>query len=512
MEFCTVAKNSFFYYNFVKCDMMTYDKFIKDVGIIGITQVLTTLGAFFLLPVITKTLGSYDYGLWSQINVTISLLTPFALLGMSMSIIRFLSAERDVNIIRESFYSVLFFVALIGMLISILVFVTSDWLASFLFQDINTSYFIKIGSFLIFFSALNQITMFYFRIFKQISKYAFLSIFNSFGGLVLILILVKMGFGLFGVISAVLIIQALVTVVGILLIISQIGFSVPKFTYLHSHLKYGLPLTPNSAIRWITNSSDKYILGFFMGLNAVGIYAAAYAIGSIISFLVSPIQLILFPTLSKAYDLQNFSEVERYLEYSLKYFLLFAIPSAFGISVLAKPILRIMTTAEFVSGSIVIPFVAFGIIFDGVYQISINITHLVKKTQYNIVFLLIGAISNFLLNIISIPIFGLVGAAVSTLIAYFLMCSVSIFFSRKYIQINIDWLFISKSFLSSLVMALVVLTYNPETVIGIIIAVGLGFAIYCLLIILLKGVEIRELKSIMHALIPNNRAVVKAGE
>ncbi|AKB29885.1 polysaccharide biosynthesis protein [Methanosarcina siciliae T4/M] len=486
---------------------MTYDKFIKDVGLIGITQVLTTLGAFFLLPIITKTLGSYDYGIWSQINVTVSLLTPFALLGLSMSIVRFMSAEKDVNVIRETFYSVLFFVALTSMLISILVFVISDWLASFLFQDINTSYFIKIGSFLIFFSALNQITMFYFRIFRQISKYAFLSIFNSFGGLVLILILVKMGFGLFGVISAALLVQLFVIVVGILLITSQIGFSVPKFTYLHSHLKYGLPLAPNSAVRWITSSSDKYILGFFMGLNAVGIYAAAYAIGNIISFFVSPIQLMLFPTLSKAYDMQNLSEVNGYLEYSLKYFLLFAIPSAFGISVLAKPILRMMTTAEFVSGSIVIPFVAFGIIFEGVYQISINVTHLVKKTQYNIVFLSIGAISNLLLNIILIPIFGLVGAAVSTLIAYFLMCAVSVFFSQKYIQINIDWLLISKIILSSLLMALVVHTYNPETFIGIIIAIGLGFIIYCLLIILLKGVEIRELKSIIHALIPNNRAV-----
>jgi len=490
---------------------MKYDKFIKDVGIIGITQILTTLGAFFLLPVITKTLGSYDYGIWSQINVTISLLTPFALLGLSMSIVRFLSAEKDVNIIRESFHSVLFFVALTGMLISILVFVISDWLASFLFQDINTSYFIKIGSFLIFFSALDQITMFYFRIFRQISKYAFLSIFNSFGRLVLILILVKMGFGLFGVISATLIVHIFVIVVGILLITSQIGFSVPKFTYLHSHLKYGLPLTPNSAIRWITSSSDKYILGFFMGLNAVGIYAAAYAIGNIISFFVSPIQLILFPALSKAYDTQNLSEVNGYLEYSLKYFLLFAIPSAFGISVLAKPILKIMTTEEFVSGSIVIPFIAFGIIFEGVYQISINVTHMVKKTQYNIVFLSIGAIFNLILNIILIPLFGLVGAAVSTLMAYFLMCAVSVFFSQKYVQFNIDWLFISKSFLSSLVMALVILTYNPETFIGIIMAIGLGFTIYCLLIILLKGVEIRELKSIIHALIPNYRRQLRVG-
>lgn len=40
--------------------MVSYQKFAKDVGFIGIVQILTSLGTFFLLPIITKTLGTYD--------------------------------------------------------------------------------------------------------------------------------------------------------------------------------------------------------------------------------------------------------------------------------------------------------------------------------------------------------------------------------------------------------------------------------------------------------------------
>ena len=60
---------------------MTYRRFIKDVGLIGITQALIGLGGFFLLPIITRTLGPYEYGIWAQINTTVSLLSPLALMG-----------------------------------------------------------------------------------------------------------------------------------------------------------------------------------------------------------------------------------------------------------------------------------------------------------------------------------------------------------------------------------------------------------------------------------------------
>jgi len=59
--------------------MVSYQKFARDVGFIGTVQVLTSLGSFFLLPIITKTLGTYDYGLWAQINITVSLISPLHL-------------------------------------------------------------------------------------------------------------------------------------------------------------------------------------------------------------------------------------------------------------------------------------------------------------------------------------------------------------------------------------------------------------------------------------------------
>jgi hypothetical protein len=101
---------------------MSYRKFARDVGFIGAVQVLTSLGNFFLLPIVTKSLGTHYYGLWAQIYITVSLISPLALMGLSMGLIRFLSSETKKEVIKEAVYSILFFVTISGFLASFLLY------------------------------------------------------------------------------------------------------------------------------------------------------------------------------------------------------------------------------------------------------------------------------------------------------------------------------------------------------------------------------------------------------
>ena len=320
--------------------MVSYQKFARDVGLIGAVQILTNLSSFFLLPIITKSLGTYDYGLWAQINITVSLISPLALMGLSMSLVRFLSSETDKEKIREAVYSILFFVTVSGLLASFLLYMFAEPLATFGFKESEATYFIQAGSLLILLNVIEPITLFYFRVFRQIKKFSYFTLVEAFGKLLFILVLLKMGYGLLGVIAAILLIQGAIILIAFLTIISQIGFVIPRFTYLREYLQFSLPLTPNTLVRWVTESSDRYLVTYFLGLNSVGIYSAACSFGSLIQLFVSPLQLILLPELSKLYDENNIDEVIIYMSHSLRYFLLITLPAVFGLSALAKPLLR----------------------------------------------------------------------------------------------------------------------------------------------------------------------------
>jgi len=150
---------------------MSYQKFARDVGIIGIVQVLTTFSSFLLIPIITKNLGTYDYGLWTQINITISLISPLALMGLSIGLIRFLSSEMETESITEAVYSILFFVTISGFLASFLLYIFAEPLATFCFKEPVAAYFIKTSSLLVLLNVLEPISLYYFRVFRQIKKF-----------------------------------------------------------------------------------------------------------------------------------------------------------------------------------------------------------------------------------------------------------------------------------------------------------------------------------------------------
>jgi O-antigen/teichoic acid export membrane protein len=465
---------------------MSHQKFARDVGLIGITQILTSLSGFLLLPIITKSLGAYYYGMWAQINVTISLLTPLALMGLSMGFVRFLSSVKDENEIKEGTYSILSFVFISGLVISLILFIGANLLATVAFQDTNATYFIRLASFIILFNAIDTIVLFYFRVFRQINIFSYFSIFQSIGKLLFAAILLWAGYGLLGVIVAFLAVQGLVFIGAMYKIIKEIGIIIPKFIYIREYLNFSLPLTPNSLIRWVTDSSDRYLVTFFLGLGSVGVYSAAYSIGWLIQLLIAPIQFILYPELSKLYDEGKNDQVNLYLSYSLRYFLMLAIPAVFGLAALAKPLLRILTSESFVSGWSIIPLIAFAGLLAGVFQILINITHLVKQTKFNFYILLIASLTNIILNLYLIPIYGITGAATATVISYLSMVSICSVISRKYMSVEINLLSITKILIASIFMHYVVSLINPHDTIFLLISVIVGIIIYILSLYALK--------------------------
>ena len=89
---------------------MVYTKFAADTFVIALAHLLIALSSIILLPVFTKILGPYEYGLWVQISVTIVLVYSLVELGLPFSMNRFLAAEKRIEEIREGFYSILFIV------------------------------------------------------------------------------------------------------------------------------------------------------------------------------------------------------------------------------------------------------------------------------------------------------------------------------------------------------------------------------------------------------------------
>jgi O-antigen/teichoic acid export membrane protein len=471
-----------------------YTKFTKEVGFVAIAESLLSLQAFILLPILAKFLGATFYGVWSQIIATVSVLSAVAMFGFGSSIIRYLAGETEKKKISGLFFSAISLPAFTGFFLSVLLFILAEPVALFILKDISVAYFIKLSSFLILVISINHLIYAYFAAVRQIKYRTYLLLAQSLSEIILIFYLVFHGYGLFGVIAVSLFVKSAISVVGLTIIRSQIKFSLPRLSLVKQHLKFGGPLVAVPIFSWIINSSDIYIIGFFHGAASIGVYSAVYALSKIMFVFISPISLILFPAVFKAIDNKNLIEAKTYLSYSLKYFLLFAIPTTFGLCVLSKPILTLITTSEFVYGGFLFPFLATGLLISKANVGFVVVLQASNKTKIIGRILFAVAAINIALNLLLVPSFGLRGAAISTIITYILCTLGLLFYSMKCFRFSLNLKFIFKCIVASSIMTAVLFMLEINSLRMLVLSILLGGVVYFGVILLLRCISKDEIK------------------
>ena len=472
--------------------MNEHKLFTQRIGLIGITNLLLSLSGIILLPILTKNIPIEEYGIWVQISVTIGLIPSVVMLGLPYTMVRFLAAAKKREEIQEGFYSIAFIVLFTSVIVSLLLFLFSKPIAASLFD--NNLTIARILSLIVFIACLNGLLLNFFRTFQQIKRYSIFLFIQTWLQVALVAYFVLSGYGIFGAVIGLLISSFFVFLIMASFIISGIGIKIPKFTHIREYLAFGLPTVPESLSSWVVRSSDRYVIGIFLSTAFVGYYSPGYTLGNMINMFLAPLAFMLPPVLYKYYDENNMNEVKTVLKYSLKYFLAIAIPSVFGLSLLSKSILTILSTPEIaLQGYLITPFVATSALLFGGHAVIVEIILLEKKTKIAGAIWIMAAILNLGLNLIFVPYMGILGAAVTTLIAYSLVLILTTYYSFKYFTFDVDLRFILKSIFASVVMSLVIIKWNPIGILNVLIVIGVCAVVYAAILLLLGGIKKEEI-------------------
>ena len=281
------------------------------------------------------------------------------------------------------------------------------------------------------------------------------------------------------------------------LIVAQIGVAIPKFRHARQYLAFGLPLIPANIAQWIVDSSDRYLIAFFLGATAVGYYSPGYAIGNTLSMVAAPLMTLLLPVLSKHYDYDQIIEVRTVLTYSLKYYSAIVLPCVFALSVLSMPILLILTTQQIAeNGYLVTPLVAAGAALIGASTMFANILALKEKTTIYGTIWIISALLNLGLNVVLIPYLGLIGAALATFLAFLFAFVSSSRYSLRQFTFDVNSGFIVKSICAWSIMSIVLLLWSLSGLLSIVLSIALGAIIYLTILLVVRGLTIQEIKFI----------------
>lgn len=480
--------------------MSEYVRFIQRIGLVGLTNILISLSSLIFIPIITKSFTTAEYGMWAQVNTTIALVPNIANLGLPYTMVRFLSAEKDKEKIKDSFYPMISLTFISTVIICLLFLIFGNAIANALFN--GSMQVLYITTAISFFACMNLMLISFFRTFQQMKRYSLFLVLQSYIGVFVSIYLTYAGYNIETVVLGLLTGYVAVFIMMAFLIVKYLGIGIGKWSNLKEQLAFALPTIPSNVSSWVVDSSDKYVIGILIGSVAVGCYSPGYALGSILLMFLSPFAVLLPAVLPEHYEKGDIREVDKYLSYSMKYYLLLTVPAAVGMSVLSKPLLYIITTPEIaLGGYMVTPFVCLGAIFMGMYGITNNILILEKNTMILGKLWIVVAISNIVLNLLLVPYLNILGAAIATLICYILAFAVTAITSKKTMRLPFNMKELLKIVVAASIMGIAVYLMHPIGIINVLISIIAGVIIYFAIIFILKAVTIKEIaifKDLLH--------------
>jgi len=200
-------------------------------------------------------------------------------------------------------------------------------------------------------------------------------------------------------------------------------------------LAYSLPLVPHLISTWALNFSDRIILGNFVSIDDVGLYAAGYQFGLVVSVLIAGINNAWTPWYFRTHTENRREHVPAFVTY----FVIVTAALALGAALLARPAVLLMTAEAYHGAWVIVPLVALGYFLNGVSLRFLDVLLLHKRTGIVPLTTLAAGAANIGFNLVVIPQVGLIGAAYGTVFGYAVRLALTAYYAAQTGPLPFEW-------------------------------------------------------------------------
>jgi len=414
-----------------------FKHFLKHSLVYGVSNVAAKASGIILLPIYTKYFTVGEFGRLGLLLAIITIMIQVVVLGQGQSLLRFVNQKEN----KDKKKSVLFSLSLLILVISIIFILIGEVLAPYfanIFGDYKSYYpSLRISIYIVAVSVLNNIFQNKLRADEKSVFYTSLNLIKLVIMLIVtIYFIVSLKLGINGVLYGQLISEFFVLIFVLPSMFKQMEFRYNSEVVSLS-LKFGIPLIFSALSMTLLNISDRFLIKFLANETALGLYELGYRVAGILNmFLIMPLSLTLLPVAYKIYnqpgDKEYYKKILTYVTYILVWGALF-------LSVFSKEIITLFSSKDsFIPSFEVVPIILFSYVFFGMSMISSLGFYLVGKTGYVAIITILSAALNIGLNFILIPKFGIMGAAINTLVAFLFLYLISLIVSNQFFKINFE--------------------------------------------------------------------------
>ena len=410
--------------------------FIENFLVYGLGGTISRFIPMIMLPVITRLYPNSEYVGLNDLSTTfISFAAALALCGMYDAMFRLFFDDKKLDFQKQICSTSLIFVTCTTLILGIIFLVFRKEVAAWYFgsEDCEILVIITILGFMV--NSTNQIVSAPTRIQNKRKVFLVTNTLSPVISYSIAIPLILKGYYLVAI--------PLATIVsGVTLeisfgILNKTYFSIKSFRWekVKDLLKIGLPLMPNFVVYWIYNSADKVMISQILGNSYTGVYSVASKIGHISNLIYTAFAggwlYFSYSTMNDDDQVQLKSDIFEYLGV-ISFFCTIALAAVSRLG------FKLLFTEEYIEGYLVAPYLFLAPLLLMLYQVIANQFTIIKKTYMNLLALSSGAILNVIFNFVMVPVIGIEGASIATVLGYVISLIMCVCLLKKMKLININ--------------------------------------------------------------------------
>lgn len=452
--------------------MDVVQRIAKNTGMLLGSMVINFALNFFYFIYAARYLGVNNFGILTFAIAFTGLFTAFTDLGLGELIVR--EVARKKSIVHKYLNNVL----PMKLILSILTFLLLSIIINLLGYKGNIVKVVYLVSLSVIFDSLCQT---FYSVFQAYEEMQYQSI-----GQVLI--------ACFRIISITLVIVLRLDVVDLAFLyfitsaiilayaftIYKLRFVMPRFradfSFWWKAIKESWPMGGMAFCGVLYFRIDTVMLSMIKGEIAVGLYNAAYKLLEMAIFIPLIVVTAVFPLLSKRYknSAESYADI---LGKIVKYLIYFIIPIACIVTLVSKPMIGIIYGNMFLASANVLQILIWAAVLMYITIILMAAFRAINRQAFSFKLVVLTVIVNIVLNMVMIPRYSFIGAALTTVFSeVFLLCVGLVFLSKWGYKISVIGIFLSPPIIwlfiaCAIAISLIRMHINIIVVSAVIIAV-----------------------------------------
>lgn len=473
--------------------MSRLKELFSDTAVYGLSSVVARFLGYLLVPFYTSYFDTAEYGVIGLIYAAMVFLNVFFTFGMESAYIRYATERKDAADVYKTLQTAVFTV---GILLAASMWLTGDWLRPMLSLEgphAETIYILLIG--ILWSDALSVVPYAELRLARRSYTYAGFRVANVVINLGLNITLVAgLGWGIEAVLWSNLAASGL-TLVGLGILTRKQNSGQFSRGILRQALLFGLPYVPNGVGFAINEVIDRFFLNSMAEADILRIYETDYAPENITGIYNACYKLAVFMLLAvqmfrmawQPFFMKYASEKDNRVLFGqvFDWFNLFAaaIYLVIGLFVYEIAALRVpvldgtLIDARYWDGLSIVPVLLLAYWFQG-WFVNFSAGIFIKDQTGKLpAITLVGAGITITLNLLLVPVLGMLGAAIATLVCYAVMSLILLHYAQKAVAVNYRiWRALGLMVLTSALIGLGTLSGLPfvTEVYGRVLLTGIG--------------------------------------